>query len=104
MERTDVDELQKLLETGLPERANKSPIQPSQAEGVGTNLTDFQEHKQWELLPNGVFAATGTTQPRLSPGAYTVGITEHGRVLFYAKSILTDSLIDLGDSNSKVAL
>jgi SpoVK/Ycf46/Vps4 family AAA+-type ATPase len=44
--------------------------------------------------------ATGNTKPHLTPGAYTLQVTDSGRVLFVSKRILTDSLVDLGDSNA----
>src|SRR6266550_3019628 len=99
MADTEQQELQQLLQVETPRRGSSkhhdAPVSPSK-----DSDKDSQEHCQWEVLPNGVFMATGTTKPRLVPGAYTAGITDSGRVLFIAKKILTDSLIDFDDSNS----
>lgn len=97
----DHDELQQLLANA--KAAGRIPTQPKspvETPSVKDEHRDIMEHCQWEVLPNGVFIATGTTKPKLVPGAYTVGLTESGRPLFISKKILTDTLIDLGDSNS----
>ena len=89
-------ELQELLATQAqyqkPPRGE--PASPTQSK------QDMSEHCQWEKAPNGIFVATGTTQPHLPTGAYTVDMTDTGRILFNSKKILTDALIDLGESNS----
>ena len=104
MSTTDADELQALLER-THENVRRQPPRPTGGQNAApmskdSEHRDLQEHCQWEVLPNGIFMATGTTRPRLEPGAYTIGITEGGRPLFVSKHILTDTLIDLGDSNS----
>ena len=96
--KSDHAELQELLVNANEVVRRRAPEVPTEL--MEPETKDIQEHKQWEILPNGVFAATGTTSPRLAPGAYTIGITDTGRVLFMSKKILTDQLIDLGNSNS----
>lgn len=96
--KSDHEELQTLLQDANEIERGKPRRVPEEAVLAGKQ--DILEHSQWEVLPNGVFAATGTTNPRLAPGAYTIAITETGRTLFVSKKILTDQLIDLGNSNS----
>jgi hypothetical protein len=60
---------------------------------------DAVDHIQWVVLPNGRFAAAGKTAETLPNGAYTLLMTEAG-LLFESKKLMTDSLIDLGNSAS----
>lgn len=93
-------ELQELLAKPSGRTNRQPPAQPGETSIKGSGMKDIREHCQWEVLPNGVFIATGTTKPKLEPGAYTVGLTDDGRAVFVQKRILTDTLIDLGESNS----
>jgi hypothetical protein len=65
-----------------------------------TNLISTSDFYQWVSLPNGIFSATGRTQPTLPTGAYTIAINDKG-LFFCRKRILTDALIDLDCSNSQ---
>lgn len=95
---SESEELQELL------KDDNAWMQPAKSRPVPAVAQEHRastfEHCQWEVLPNGKFMATGPTKPKLEPGAYTVGITSEGRIVFSEKSILTDNLIDLGESNS----
>jgi len=100
---SDSQELQDILEKAA-ERPEKGR---SLASTVTEILADEQDNSskapadytQWIVLPNGTYAATGPTAPHLPVGAYTLEMTDAG-LFFVAKKILTDTLIDLGNSNS----
>lgn len=100
---SEMTELQDLLEANAA-AAHLQPARevPTSAPSVAKSedSRDIQEHCQWEVMPNGVFGASGTTKRKLPCGAYTIGRNESGRVFFVSKHILTDSLIDLENSNS----
>lgn len=97
MPDNDNAELQELLET----RGNSSLAPKS--EGYALDEPDKSkiptEYTQWVILPNGAFAATGATKTSLPVGAYTLELTSAG-LFFQSKKMLTDTLIDLGNSNS----
>jgi len=97
-------ELQELLENPEPiyfeEKIVPSDPRKKKKYIEDKNPKDYLEHCQWQILPNGIFIASGTTKPKLEPGSYTLDVDEAGRILFVSKNILTDSLIDLGNSNS----
>src|ERR1700677_4732190 len=57
------------------------------------------EYSQWAIFPNGVYAAIGSTQINLPVGAYSLTVV-NGTVYFVEKKMVTDTLIDLGNSNS----
>src|SRR5579859_4038339 len=97
---SDEQELQALLAS----RAGREPRNlnaPTQVGGESPVVKqgDILEHTQWEIFPNGAFSPTGSTQRRLPPGAYLIRMTDRGPI-FATKKVLTDTLVDLGDSNS----
>lgn len=77
------------------ERANRAVDEPMVREKERT----ASEYRQWVVLPNGMFMAAGATASHLPVGAYTIEDTPAG-IVFTAKNILTDTLIDFGNSNS----
>ena len=72
---------------------------PSPIEACGPPVVQAAEYLQWVVMPNGRFAAAGATAEELPVGAYVIGQTDAG-IYFESKHILTDTLIDLGNSNS----
>lgn len=84
---SDVQELQDLLARA---RLNRTmPPQPRGGQDAPSKTVEKQdtlEHIQWEVLPNGAFAAAGSTQPHLNPGAYLVGMTDRGPIFISKKS------------------
>lgn len=99
----ETQELQEILERSpnairsVDARENTQPSSSvsEKAQGIGF----ASDYEQWVILPNGRFAAAGATRAHLPVGAYTLQQTEAG-LRFEAKTILTDTLIDLGNSNS----
>jgi hypothetical protein len=92
---SDQQELQELLtriDEITPLRKPDVLAEPSQSQVAS-------EHSQWEVGANGTFFPTGRTQHRLPTGAYTIGVTENG-FYFEQKKILSDTLVDLDNSNS----
>lgn len=100
---SDSQELQDILE--------KAPERPERGRNLASIATEMiveegddspkapADYTQWIVLPNGTYAATGPTAPHLPVGAYALELTDAG-LFFVAKKILTDTLIDLGNSNS----
>lgn len=62
----------------------------------GASPTDVS---QWIVLPNGTFGAASTTIHELPPGVYDLNLTDAG-IQFVMKPLVTDTLFDLGSSNS----
>lgn len=102
MADAELKELQDILEVKVPVPERNRNQRPSEAEVAGASSEGKKipsEHTQWVVLPNETFAAAGSTAAHLPVGAYCLESTPAG-LLFVAKKILTDTLIDLGNSNS----
>lgn len=100
-------ELQEILknapDTPRPKTKSLSDVINS-AWGVPSSSTKEEskipsEYSQWAIFPNGVYAAIGSTKVNLPVGAYSLNIA-NGVVYFTEKKMVTDTLIDLGNSNS----
>lgn len=101
---SDTEELQKLLEVDPPVRKKTVGYTLSgdilrQVEKEEPKAAAASEYSQWVVLPNGSFAAAGATARHLPVGAYTLEMSQAG-LFFQSKRMLTDTLIDLGNSNS----
>jgi hypothetical protein len=94
-------ELQEILAVPTDQaRRDRQPPQPTESvEKMDGPTILASEYTQWIVLPNGQFAAAGATREKLPVGAYVLQPTQRG-LIFEAKKILTDTLIDLGNSNS----
>jgi hypothetical protein len=99
MAENEMTELQEILESAPPRsQRHVRPDELAQAtEGEGRKIPS--EHTQWVVMPNAMYAAAGPTTEHLPVGAYCLESTPAG-IFFVAKKILTDTLIDLGNSNS----
>lgn len=95
MIESEMDELQKILESSQPRERSSDRSSISETD----NGKRPSEYTQWVILPNSTYAATGATATALPVGAYALELTDAG-LFFVAKKILTDSLIDLDNSNS----
>lgn len=99
-------ELQTLLqqreETALSAQPKPAKAWPPPAvrSSHGEGAKPASEHSQWIILPNETYAAVGATAAHLPVGAYTIQITPDGQIQFVGKKIMTDTLVDLGNSNS----
>lgn len=82
--------------TKLNRRHDEPPTLAEKSQD-GFAIGDFE---QWVILANGVFRAAGKTVAKLKAGAYVIHQMESG-LFFNVKHILSDTLIDLGDSNSQ---
>jgi AAA+ superfamily predicted ATPase len=89
-------ELQELL-GNEPAQSQTHPSQPDALEREKEPTAS--EYRQWVVLPNETFMAAGATTSHLPVGAYIIDSTPAG-LMFTAKNILTDTLIDFGNSNS----
>ena len=101
---TESVELQEILEKSPSSASSEvKTLKPSNVELLESEVEEKQklptEYTQWVVLPNSTFAATGGTIANLPVGAYCIESTPAG-LFFVAKKILTDTLIDLGNSNS----
>lgn len=97
MATDDAEELQKLLESPTANRARVPHEAPT---SKGEREKPFTEWSQWQILPNGRFTASGMTDATLPVGAYTVNMSPAVGLYFERKRMLTDTLIDLDESNS----
>lgn len=91
-------ELQELLAKPMPSltRVTKGDKGEVPASNKPQSEADYV---QWVVLPNGRFAAAGASAGELPVGAYVIQSTPDG-IFFESKTLLTDTLIDLGNSNS----
>ncbi len=102
MPDSELQELQEILTT-TRERIDPRKNAPTEAAMEGAQGDDKKipfEYTQWAVLPNGTYSSIGATCARLPVGAYCLENTPSG-LFFVAKKILTDTLIDLGNSNSR---
>lgn len=97
MAKSEADELQELLAASSANHQTR----PSRGDTPVAEKEEkpFTEWSQWQILPNGRFLASGRTDATLPVGAYTVNLSNAGPY-FERKRILTDTLIDLDESNS----
>lgn len=98
MADNEMTELQEILESA-PSRTRVTRDEPGSIPQEGEGRKIPSEHTQWVVLPNGTYAAAGPTVEHLPVGAYCLEATQAG-LFFVVKKILTDTLIDLGNSNS----
>lgn len=91
-------ELQEILDKPFSQ-ANHRPKVPKEEQPNLAQAQSETEYCQWVVLSNGRYAAAGASADWLPAGAYTLLNTPDG-LFFEKKKILTDTLIDLGNSNS----
>jgi len=95
----DAIELQEILEAHPV--SGKQNNKGSNIEDIMDNLDRERpsEYSQWVVMPNKTYAATGGTTPHLPVGAYSIEVNPQG-LFFVHKKIMTDALVDFGNSNS----
>lgn len=78
------------LDTGLSNVLNLEKPEPKSPSDIS----------QWLVRPNNVFMSASTTIEELPSGVYDIQMDPNGNIFFSLKSIITDDLIHLSDSNS----
>lgn len=103
------DDLQERLEKPPRPRLNSQPLATTAwARTLGGLLVggekdeepkDPNDIQQWLILPNGMYRAVSGSVGEIPPGVYEISIIQ-GNVYFTQEKVVTDALVDLGDSNA----